>query len=116
VCAECRRTFSLNDMVRIQNSWLCAACKPIFLQRLQEGAPPPASIGVWRSGKVLVAAKGTVFPDRCIKCNAATQPSQRMKRSLYWYPPWVILIILFSLLIGLIVAMIVRKTAKVEIG
>src|SRR5205814_9695916 len=92
------------------------ACKPIFLQRLQEGAPPPGSIGVWRSGKVLVAAKGTVFPDRCVKCNAATSPTQRMKRTLYWYPPWVILIILFSLLIGLIVAMIVRKTGKVEIG
>src|SRR5690242_7201802 len=43
VCAECRRIFSLNDVVRIQNSWLCAACKPIFLQRPQEGAPPPTS-------------------------------------------------------------------------
>ena len=48
--------------------------------------------------------------------NAATAPEKRMKRTLYWYPPWVIIIVLFSLLIGLIVAMIVRKTAKVEVG
>src|SRR6185503_19770758 len=44
LCAQCGKSFSLYDMVRIQNSWVCAGCKPMFLQRLQEGAPPPVSM------------------------------------------------------------------------
>src|SRR5437879_7055281 len=68
-CAECGRSFGSGDVVRIQNFWVCGACKPVFLQRMIEGAPPPAA-GIWRSGKDAVAAKGAIFPDRCVKCNA----------------------------------------------
>ena len=113
-CGECGRSFPSDEIVRIHNSWICAACKPIFLQRILEGAPSLAT-GVSRSGKVLVAAKGAAFPDRCVKCNAPVN-GFRLKRNLYWYPPYVLLLIVLSLLIGLIVAMIVRKNARVEIG
>lgn len=115
VCAECGRTFASSEVLRLHNSWVCAGCKPLFLQRMLEGAAPPPSSGVWRSKKDVVAAKGASFPNRCVKCNAPVQ-SFRLKRNLYWYPPWVILLILFSLLIGAIVAMIMRKNAKIEIG
>jgi len=114
-CAECGHTFSVNDMVSFRNSWVCAACKPIFLQRMQEGAPPPVSMALWRSGKILVTAPRAAFPDRCVKCNAPANGA-RLKRTLYWYPPYVIVLILLSLLIGLIIAMVVRKMARVEIG
>jgi hypothetical protein len=115
-CCECGRPFSVNDMVQVHGSWVCAACKPRFLQRLSEGAPPVAVGSLWRSGNVLVASKnGSSFPDRCFKCNASTN-GRLIKRTLYWYPPWVIIVLLASVLIGLIVAMIVRKTAVVEIG
>jgi len=113
-CAECGRTFPPDELVRLQNSWVWAACKPIFLQRMLEGAPQPAG-GLWRSGKVLVAAREATFPDRCVKCNVPVQ-GWRLKRNLYWYPPYVIVLVLLSWLIGLIVAMIVRKSARVEIG
>ena len=36
-CIECGNTFLMDDMVRYQNAWVCAACKPIFFQRLKEG-------------------------------------------------------------------------------
>src|SRR5947209_4833751 len=94
-CAECGRTFPSGDVLRLHNSWVCAACKPVFLQRMLEGAPPPAA-GVWHSGKDVVAAKGASFPDRCVKCNAPCH-GWRLKRNLYWYPPYVFLLILFSL-------------------
>ena len=115
-CCECGRPFSVNDMVQVHGSWVCAACKPKFLQRISEGAPPAAIGSLWRSGNVVVSVKnGSVFPDRCLKCNAPTN-GKLMRRTLYWYPPWVIIVLIASVLIGLIVAMIVRKTAVVEIG
>jgi len=115
ICAECGRAFPASDVVRLHNSWVCAGCKPLFLQRMLEGAALPPSAGVWRSNKDIIAAKGASFPNRCVKCNAPVE-GFRLKRNLYWYPPWVILLILLSLLIGAIVAMLVRKNAKIEIG
>ncbi len=38
-CAECGNIFGEDDMVSYSDKWVCAACKPIFFQRLKEGAP-----------------------------------------------------------------------------
>ena len=37
-CAECKRLFKVEDMVSHQGVFVCAACKPRFLQKLAEGA------------------------------------------------------------------------------
>lgn len=70
--------------------------------------------GLWREGKLLLAAKGTEFPDRCIKCNAPAE-GYRLKRTLYWHPGWYYLTLLINLIVYAIVAMIVRKTAKLAV-
>lgn len=36
-CAECGRTFSTESMIRHGSVWVCAGCKPVFLQKLREG-------------------------------------------------------------------------------
>jgi len=36
-CAECGNTFSKDDMIQYADSWVCATCKPIFVQKLKEG-------------------------------------------------------------------------------
>ena len=36
-CCECGRVFIKNDMIRHGESWVCAECKPVFVQKLQEG-------------------------------------------------------------------------------
>ena len=71
--------------------------------------------GVWREDKILVMHKQAVLPDRCIKCN---QPAggRRLKRKLYWHHPAWYLLILISLWIYIIAALIVRRSAKIEIG
>jgi F0F1-type ATP synthase assembly protein I len=71
--------------------------------------------GVWREGKLLVMHKGAVLPDRCVKCN---QPAGggRLKRSLSWHHPALYFLILASIWIYIIVALIVRHTAKIQIG
>lgn len=37
VCAECEKNFSRDDMIRYGESWVCAGCKPVFVQKLKEG-------------------------------------------------------------------------------
>ena len=38
VCAQCKRIFEISQMIAFQSIHVCAACKPVFLQRLTEGA------------------------------------------------------------------------------
>jgi uncharacterized RDD family membrane protein YckC len=38
VCAECNQLFAIQDMMRHGASYVCAGCKPVFLQKLAAGA------------------------------------------------------------------------------
>ena len=38
VCAECGKLFTKDNVIQYGTAWVCAACKPIFLQKLREGA------------------------------------------------------------------------------
>jgi hypothetical protein len=38
ICSECGRAFSPADVIRYNDKWVCASCKPVFFQRLREGA------------------------------------------------------------------------------
>lgn len=39
VCSSCHRTFPEDEVIQYQGAFVCAACKPMFVQRLREGAP-----------------------------------------------------------------------------
>lgn len=41
MCAECGRIFAAADTVQFEGRSICAACKPLLMQRLREGAPIP---------------------------------------------------------------------------
>ena len=71
--------------------------------------------GVWRDKSKLVVSVGAQLPDRCVKCNAPAH-GVKLKRKLTWHHPAIFILILVATLIYLIVAMIVRKTATVELG
>jgi hypothetical protein len=69
---------------------------------------------VWRDGNVLVMTKQGWLPDRCVKCNDPT--TYRLKRSLMWHSPiWYALIIILGPILYILVAMIVRQTAKIQL-
>jgi uncharacterized RDD family membrane protein YckC len=38
VCAECGKMFAIQDMIRHGGVYICANCKPVFMQKLAEGA------------------------------------------------------------------------------
>lgn len=37
-CSQCGRPFPASDLIRFGDTFVCAACKPVFVQRLQEDA------------------------------------------------------------------------------
>lgn len=39
VCAECGNLFATGNMIRHGSVYICANCKPVFMQKLAEGAP-----------------------------------------------------------------------------
>jgi len=71
--------------------------------------------GVWRDGNTLIMHKTARLPDYCIKCGVEANGSH-LRKKLSWHHPAVSLLILAGVLIYLIVAMVVRKSATVEIS
>ena len=50
LCAECGQAFPPEEVIRHGNQFICAACKPVFLQKLKEGVVPQAALnyaGFW---------------------------------------------------------------------
>src|SRR5207249_3666533 len=96
--------------------WVCAECKPVFLQRMAEGAAPSLGSGLlWRQNRQMILRSETPLPDRCVRCNAPAN-GYKLKRQLYWHPSAYYLLILISLLIYVIVAVIIRKKALIHVG
>lgn len=72
------------------------------------------SDSVWRKNSVLVMTRHALLPDRCIKCN---DPAERkLRRNLSWHHPALYLVIFGGALFYVVLALILRKTATVEIG
>jgi len=49
-CSQCGRPFPAQDLIRFGNASVCAACKPAFVQRIQENAEVPHALryaGFW---------------------------------------------------------------------
>jgi hypothetical protein len=112
-CSGCSREFAPDDLVHLNNKWICGECKPLFLRMLQEGLST-ADITVARSRRILVMGKNAMLPGRCIKCNAPANPA-RLRRNLSWHNPAFYLLVLINILVYAIVAIIIRKKAVVDI-
>ena len=58
VCSECGQSFADEDMIRFQDSWVCAECKPVFVQKVKEGVSVAAAMdyaGFWiRFGALVI--------------------------------------------------------------
>ena len=72
------------------------------------------SDSVWRNDSVLIMNRQALLPDRCIKCNESTR--RKLKRKLSWHHPALYLLIIVGALFYVLVAMILRKTATIEVG
>jgi hypothetical protein len=84
----------------------------------QAGFPDVAAAAprgnAWRHGALLIVARTVDLPDRCIKCNAPA--SFRLRRTYYWHHPAIYITIFAGLLIYVILALVLRKSANVGVG
>ena len=64
VCSECGQTFAEDDMIRFEDAWVCATCKPIFVQKIKEGVTLAGAMeyagfwirfGAWFIDKIILA-------------------------------------------------------------
>ncbi len=53
VCSECGQAVAEENMIRFQESWVCAGCKPVFIQKVKEG------VSVAGAGGSALAAGGS---------------------------------------------------------
>lgn len=113
-CSVCGGWFGGDDLISLSGGRICGSCKPGAVQRLKEG------VGLVQSGKVrrrtneVVVEDGTELPCRCLKCNEPTT-TQAIKRKVTWHPPGYYLLILVGVLIYVIVALVIRRSASVSV-
>jgi hypothetical protein len=71
--------------------------------------------GIWRDGKTLVMQKTARLPDYCIKCGVPANGAH-LRKKMSWHHPALALLVLAGILIYLIVALVVRKSATIDIS
>lgn len=76
------------------------------------GAPDGPRLA--RSGNLLVFERGALFPARCVICNQPTE--SRLRKRIEWCHPAVLLLVLCNLIVLLVVYLVIRKTADVDLG
>jgi uncharacterized RDD family membrane protein YckC len=58
LCSECGLGFAEDEMIRFQESWVCAGCKPLFVQKIKEGVAVAGALdyaGFWiRFGALVI--------------------------------------------------------------
>ena len=69
--------------------------------------------GLWRQGNVLVMHRSAPLPEICLKSN--DKATRRLPRSLSWHHPAIFILVVISPLIYIIVALILRKTATIQL-
>jgi hypothetical protein len=74
-----------------------------------------ATTDVWSDGKWLVMEVDARLPARCVRCNAPAEALMK-QQTLYWHHPAIYLLLLFWVVIYVVVALIVRKSLKVDVG
>lgn len=113
-CAECGLEFPASEMIPFEGLWICAKCKPIFLQRVREGAAlAGGGANAWQSGNAVVTLLGAKLPARCVRCNGPAT-GEPIPRKVYWQSSWLYLLLLMPP-IYVIVHLIVHKRARVSV-
>jgi hypothetical protein len=77
--------------------------------------PGSEGVGVWREGDSVVVDKlRHEMPDRCVRCNEPAN-GLRVKKTFYWHPSWIYLLIVISILVYAILALVLRKSIVTQV-
>ncbi len=70
VCSECGQAFAEDDMIRFEDAWVCATCKPIFVQKIKEGVTVAGAmeyagflirLGAWFIDKIILTIATSII-------------------------------------------------------
>lgn len=118
-CSRCQQPFVLPQAGQIPMAQPAYAAPPYGASPMLGYATPQGhaqpGYGVWRDGRLVVAANGVQLPHACVKCGQPGSGSQ-FRRTYYWHSPWIYLTILAGLLIYVIVALCVRGKGTVMVS
>jgi DNA-directed RNA polymerase subunit RPC12/RpoP len=67
ICAECGKSFTKDNAIQYGTTWVCATCKPLFLQKLREGTPLTPAPGVSISEQDLLTREYRVEIGDCVE-------------------------------------------------
>jgi hypothetical protein len=67
----------------------------------------------YREGKILVVPSDARLPAACVKCGSPA--SRFVTKTFSWHNPWLYLLILPGLIFYAIVALVVRKKARIDV-
>jgi uncharacterized membrane protein len=67
VCAECGKLFTRDNAIQYGTTWVCAACKPVFLQKLREGTPLTGAPGALVSEQDILTRDYKVEIGDCVE-------------------------------------------------
>jgi len=113
-CTLCQTNVGADNLIDLTGVRVCAACKPLAVQKMREGVGLIGGNTAWRDGKKIVIQDKTRLPARCVKCNAETGEPP-LKRKLQWHHPAYYLLLFIYVFIYVIVAICVRKRATAQI-
>lgn len=79
---------------------------------------PIDAAGVWRERNMLVVRRTGELPDRCVKTNLPARGSKLTLKLVWRHPAWYLLLLTprIGIALFLIVGMLVRRTAVVDVG
>ncbi len=94
VCSQCGRSFPQDQVISYDDQQICAACKPIFVQKLKEGAVLPTTMhygGFWIrfvakviDGIILSIVQWAIMiPLGMFMAPAITQEAQQLNPDIY---------------------------------
>lgn len=66
MCCECGHSFGPDEVIRFGDRYVCATCKPIFVQRLTEGAPLAPPVRGYVTEQQLLAREYRIDIDECL--------------------------------------------------
>jgi uncharacterized RDD family membrane protein YckC len=104
-CAECGKAFAEDDMLQYENSWVCAACKPVFFQRIKEGVAMKGSLKYASVGARFVALLidgliiGAIFIIPMVVLSVIMAASMQGSQKPPVMPGWIVFVILLFYLV-----------------
>jgi uncharacterized RDD family membrane protein YckC len=70
LCSECGQAFAEDNMIRFAEAWVCASCKPLFVQKIKEGVTLAGDmeyagfwirVGAWFIDYIIIAIASAII-------------------------------------------------------